>query len=124
MDLTRIEEAVRDSKGRIAEKKEVVVATLASPDENNVRSSIDSGRALQLFLDHVLISSIQEFVTFNSCPGLKSESDFYCILLFPPKYVIRLDFFFFFCFFPNNKFSLSGILCFFVDIFFAALECE
>lgn len=120
MDLTRIEEAVRDSKGGIAEKKEVVVATLASPDENNVRSSIDSGRALQLFLDHVLISSIPEFVTFNSCPGLKSESDSYCILLFPPKYVIRLDFFFP----PNNKFSLSGILCFFVDIFFAALECE
>lgn len=71
MDLTRIEEAVRDSKGGIAEKKEVVVATLASPDENNVRSSIDSGRALQLFLDHVSISSIPDFITANSFPELE-----------------------------------------------------
>jgi hypothetical protein len=70
MDLRQIEQAVKDSKGGITEKKEVVAATLPSPDEDTVKSSIDSGRALQLFLDHVSISSIPDFIVKNPHSGL------------------------------------------------------
>lgn len=79
MDLSRIEQAIKDSKGGITEKKEVVAAATllvsSSGDDDDddqntsIKSSIDSGKALQLFLDHIPINSIPNFIIHNPYPG-------------------------------------------------------
>ncbi|CAH1425903.1 unnamed protein product [Lactuca virosa] len=69
MDLRKVEEIVNDSKGGIIEKKEAIVSTLSNPNPNSDTDSdagvsnpttppVDAASALQLFLDHIPISSI------------------------------------------------------------------
>nr|KAJ0207832.1 hypothetical protein LSAT_V11C500271810 [Lactuca sativa] len=69
MDLRKVEEIVNDSKGGIIEKKEAIVSTLSNPNPNSdtdsdagvsipTTPSVDAASALQLFLDHIPISSI------------------------------------------------------------------
>ncbi|KAL4588825.1 hypothetical protein LXL04_001721 [Taraxacum kok-saghyz] len=67
MDLRKVEEIVNDSKGGIVEKKEAIVSTLSTPNSdtdsdagvpNPTTPPVDAASALQLFLDHIPISSI------------------------------------------------------------------
>lgn len=69
MDLRHVEEAVKNSKGGLlVEKKEAVAAILAS-SEADAKASVDLARALQLFLDHIPISSIPDIIIKNPFPG-------------------------------------------------------
>ncbi|XP_024980120.1 SNF1-related protein kinase regulatory subunit gamma-1-like [Cynara cardunculus var. scolymus] len=73
MDLRKVEEIVKDSKGGIIEKKEAIISTLSNPnsdtdsphhndsiagDADPTTPPVDAASALQLFLDHIPISSI------------------------------------------------------------------
>ncbi|XP_076924606.1 SNF1-related protein kinase regulatory subunit gamma-1-like [Bidens hawaiensis] len=64
MDLRKVEEIVNDSKGGIIEKKDAILSTLSKPkpkpnsDADPTTRPVDSATALQLFLDHIPISSI------------------------------------------------------------------
>ena len=61
MDLRHIENAMKDSDSGMVEKKETLNSNINNTDHDN--QGIDSGTALQLFLDHIPISSI---------PGIKN----------------------------------------------------
>ncbi|KAI3674435.1 hypothetical protein L2E82_52259 [Cichorium intybus] len=67
MDLRKVEEIVNDSKGGIIEKKEAIVSTLSNRNSdadsdagvsNPTTPPVDAASALQLFLNHIPISSI------------------------------------------------------------------
>ncbi|WOH03642.1 hypothetical protein DCAR_0623041 [Daucus carota subsp. sativus] len=65
MDLRGIEKIVKETEGSITEKKETLVSILSNRtddvDEHGTpdsSASIDSGTALQLFLDHIPVSSV------------------------------------------------------------------
>ncbi|KAK1416630.1 hypothetical protein QVD17_25745 [Tagetes erecta] len=65
MDLRKVEEIVNDSKGGIIEKKDAILSTFNNSNSNSNSDSdapddppVDSATALQLFLDHIPISSI------------------------------------------------------------------
>ncbi|KAK9286870.1 hypothetical protein L1049_015276 [Liquidambar formosana] len=60
MDLRQIEEVIKDTEGGMVEKKETLISNLT----NDGKKGIDAGSALQLFLDHIPISSI---------PGIKNS---------------------------------------------------
>ncbi|GMY05756.1 SNF1-related protein kinase regulatory subunit gamma-1-like isoform X1 [Fagus crenata] len=62
MDLRHIENAMKDSDSGMVEKKETLNSNINNTDHDN--QGIDSGTALQLFLDHIPISSI---------PGIKNS---------------------------------------------------
>ncbi|OVA18758.1 CBS domain [Macleaya cordata] len=57
MDLRHIEDVIKDCKGGIIEKKEMVISNLEELKDQD-RDGIDSSNALQMFLNHILISSI------------------------------------------------------------------
>lgn len=75
MDLREIEKMVVETKGGIEEKKESLISILSRDTDDAAKlttkpsssssSSIDLGSALQLFLDHIPISSI---------PGINNSS--------------------------------------------------
>lgn len=73
MDLREIEKIVKETKCGIVEKKESLISTLSRDTDDAAKlttkpsssSSIDLGSALQLFLDHIPISSI---------PGINNSS--------------------------------------------------
>ncbi|XP_021989312.1 SNF1-related protein kinase regulatory subunit gamma-1 isoform X2 [Helianthus annuus] len=63
MDLRKVEEIVNDSKGGIIEKKDAILSTFSKPtsdtdSDDPTTLPVDSATALQLFLDHIPISSI------------------------------------------------------------------
>ncbi|KAM0012850.1 putative CBS domain-containing protein [Helianthus debilis subsp. tardiflorus] len=63
MDLRKVEEIVNDSKGGIIEKKDAILSTFSKPtsdtdSDDPTTPPVDSATALQLFLDHIPISSI------------------------------------------------------------------
>ncbi|KAI3716107.1 hypothetical protein L6452_23203 [Arctium lappa] len=64
MDLRKVEEIVKDSKGGIVEKKEAIISTFSNSVTDSPRHHdsttrpVDAASALQLFLDHIPISSI------------------------------------------------------------------
>ncbi|KAK1352203.1 SNF1-related protein kinase regulatory subunit gamma-1 like [Heracleum sosnowskyi] len=77
MDLREIERLVKETKGGIIEKKETLIPILTNPandvDEHGHAkpkptnsASIDSGSALQLFLDHIPISSLHAITNSSS----------------------------------------------------------
>lgn len=76
MDLREIEKIVKETKGGIIEKKETLIPILTPPandvDEHGhakpkpTKTSIDSGSALQLFLDHIPISSLNTITSSSS----------------------------------------------------------
>ncbi|KAK9078117.1 hypothetical protein SSX86_002174 [Deinandra increscens subsp. villosa] len=82
MDLRKVEEIVNDSKGGIVEKKDAIllsssVTTLKNSEDSNddddddttttdTTPPVDSATALQLFLDHIPISSIPAGIFHNS----------------------------------------------------------
>ena len=51
MDLSHIENAMKDSDSGMVEKKETLNSNINNTDHDN--QGIDSGTALQLFLDHI-----------------------------------------------------------------------
>ncbi|GJZ22979.1 hypothetical protein Tco_0560018, partial [Tanacetum coccineum] len=71
-DLRKVEEIVKDSKGGIIEKKEAIISTFSNSNIDNdsdasggdvnhdptKQPTVDPASALQMFLDHVPISSI------------------------------------------------------------------
>ncbi|KAI3774793.1 hypothetical protein L1987_49355 [Smallanthus sonchifolius] len=60
MDLRKVEEIVNDSKGGIIEKKDAIISTISETDSDADPTAppVDPATALQLFLDHIPISSI------------------------------------------------------------------
>ncbi|KAI3803645.1 hypothetical protein L1987_31803 [Smallanthus sonchifolius] len=56
MVLRKVEEIVNDSKGGIIEKKDAIISTISDTDPT--APPVDPATALQLFLDHIPISSI------------------------------------------------------------------
>ncbi|KAF6166687.1 hypothetical protein GIB67_005549 [Kingdonia uniflora] len=63
MDLRHIENIIKDSESDSAQKKETIISTLQTKCHDD--TAIDSGSALQLFLDHI---------TINSIPGIRNSS--------------------------------------------------
>ncbi|KAF6171176.1 hypothetical protein GIB67_027982 [Kingdonia uniflora] len=63
MDLRHIENIIKDSESDLAQKKETIISTLQTKCHDD--TAIDSGSALQLFLDHI---------TINSIPGIRNSS--------------------------------------------------
>lgn len=59
--MQQIKDVMKNSEGGVAQKKESLVSNLKTQENNQ---EIDSGSALQLFLDNILISSI---------PGIKNS---------------------------------------------------
>ncbi|KAL8096947.1 hypothetical protein AgCh_030142 [Apium graveolens] len=79
MDLREIERIVKETKGGIVEKKETLIPILTANDVDEhghakpkptktsiSAASIDSGSALQLFLDHIPISSLDTITSSSS----------------------------------------------------------
>ncbi|KAJ9537798.1 hypothetical protein OSB04_030531 [Centaurea solstitialis] len=75
MDLRKVEEIVKESKGGIIEKKQAIISTFSNPNSDTdsdaidaadqITRPVDAATALQLFLDHVPISSI---------PGIRNST--------------------------------------------------
>lgn len=63
MDLRDIENVMKDSESGMMEKKETLISNSNKTEHCN--QDFDYGTALQLFLDHIPISSI---------PGIKNSS--------------------------------------------------
>ncbi|CAI9104545.1 OLC1v1003239C1 [Oldenlandia corymbosa var. corymbosa] len=73
MDFKQLEDLVKDSDGGISEKKQAVAEVLGKDDENQAKSSIDSAGSLQLFLDHIPISSISDIIVNNPFPEVEAK---------------------------------------------------